>query len=177
MVYNFRNLSKKMKPLNEYINEYKKQLAKGTIQIAYQGLIEYIMSLKTHLKNNYPQYLVAGNLYQGYMDMTYFSLNPESFKKRKLRIAIVFVYETFRFEVWLAGYNKNVQLKYWELFKQSNWNKYKIPSTIKGSDSIIEYVLVDNPDFSNFDTLTKQIEKGTIKFVKDIESILFKHLN
>jgi hypothetical protein len=61
------------------------------------------------------------------------------------------------------------------LFKESNWNKYRIPSTTKGVDSIMEYILVDNPDFSDLDMLTKQIEKGALKFIKDTETFLSKH--
>lgn len=164
-----------MESFNENINEYKKQLKQGAVQKAYQGLMEYIMSLRTHFNSKYPNYFVSGSIYQGYMDMTYFSFIPESLKNRKLRIAIVFSYNTFRFEVWLAGYNKQVQSKYWKLFKESGWNKYHIVPDIKGVDSIIEYILVENPDFSELDVLTKQIEKGTLKFIEDIESFLSKH--
>jgi hypothetical protein len=169
-----------MKELNmgsfhEHINEYRKQLEKGAIKEAYKGLMEYIMGLRTHFKNKYPDYFVSGSIYYGYMDMTYFSFFPNSIKHRKLKIAIVFLHDTFRFEVWLAGYNKRVQSKYWKLFKESDWNKYHIVPTTKGVDSIIEYILVDNPDFSDLDTLTKQIESATLKFIKDVESFLSKH--
>jgi len=142
-----------MESLHEYINEYKKQLKKGAIQVAYKGLMEYIMGLKTHLKNKYPDYFVPGNIYHGYMDMSYFSVFPESLKRRKLKAGIVLNYDKFRFEVWLFGQNKQVNTKYWKLFKESNWDKYHIVPTTKGFDGIIEYVLVDNPDFSNLDTL------------------------
>jgi len=131
--------------------------------------------LRTYFKNKYPDYFVSGSIYYGYMDMTYFSFIPESLKHRKLKTAIVFVHDTFRFEVWLAGYNKQVQSKYWKLFKESGWNKYHIVSTTEGVDSIIEYILVDNPDFSDLDTLTKQIERATLKFIEDVESFLSKH--
>ena len=164
-----------MESFHEYMNEYRKQLEKGAIQKAYKGLMEYIMDLRTHFKNKYPDYFVSGSIYYGYMDMTYFSFIPKSLKQRNLKIAIVFIHDTFRFEVWLAGYNKQVQTKYWKLFKESNWNKYRIPPTTKGVDSIIEYILVDNPDFSDLDALTKQIEKGTLKFINDIENFLSKH--
>jgi len=40
-----------MESFHEYMNEYKKQLEKGIIQKAYKGLMEYIMALRTHLKN------------------------------------------------------------------------------------------------------------------------------
>ncbi len=136
------------------MNEYKKQIQKGTVQKAYQGLMNYIMELRTHFESKYPDYSVSGSIYQGYMDMTYFSFFPESLKHRGLKAGIVFVYSTFRFEVWLFGYNKSIQMKYWQLFKESNWNKYHIPSTTKGVDSILEYVLAENPDFNNLDALT-----------------------
>ena len=164
-----------MDSFQENIDEYKKQLEHGAIQKAYKGLMEYIMDLRTYFKNKYPDYDVSGSLYYGYMDMTYFSIFPKTLKDRRLKIAIVFLHETCRFEVWLAGVNKQVQTQYWNLIKDNGWNKYHVVSTTKGADSIIEYVLVDNPDFTDLDALTKQIEKATVKFVKDVESFLSKH--
>ena len=163
-----------MESMPEYIKEYKKQLGKGVIQRAYQGLMKYIMDLRTHFSKNFPDF-APGNIYHGYMDMTYFPISPKSLKSRKLKIAVVFNYDQFRFEVWLAGYNKQIQQKYWELFKESDWNKYRIPSATKGVDSIVEYTLADNPDFDDLDGLTKQIEKGTLNFISDIEDFLSKH--
>jgi hypothetical protein len=164
-----------METFHEYMNEYKKQLKKGYIQEVYKRLMEYIMDLRTQFKKKYPDYFVSGSIYYGYMDMTYFSFIPQSLKRRKLRIAIVFIHDKCRFEVWLTGYNKDVQTKYWKLFKESDWNKYHIASTTRGVGSIIDYILTDNPDFSDLDTLTKQIEKGTLKFIKDVENFLSKH--
>jgi len=161
-----------MESFHEYMNEYRKQLEKGAIQEAYKGLMEYIMDLRTHFKNKYPDHFVSGSIYYGYMDMTYFSFIPNSLKDRKLKPAIVFIHEAFRFEVWLAAFNKKIQSKYWDLIKESGWDKYYLVPTIKGYDSIIECVLVEDPDFSDLDTLTKQIENGTLKFIKDVESFL-----
>ncbi len=163
-----------MKPFHKNINEYRKQLEKGAVKEVYRGLMEYIMALRVHFKNKYPDYFVSGNIYYGYMDMTYFSFFPKSLKCQKLKIAIVFLHDTFRFEVWLAGINKQVQTKYWKLCKESNWNKYRIPANTKGVDSIIEYILIDNPDFSDLDSLTNQIEEGALKFIEDVENFLFE---
>ncbi len=164
-----------MESIQEYVNEYKKQLEKGDIQKAYKGLMEYIMDLRTHFKALYPDYFVSGSIYYGYMDMTYFSFFPDSIKQRGLKVAIVFIHETCRFEVWLAGFNKQVQTKYWKLFKESGWNKYHLVANTKGVDSIIEHVLVDNPDFSDLEILTKQIEGETLTFIRDVESFLSAH--
>jgi hypothetical protein len=106
------------------------------------------------------------------MDMTYFPLFPKSLKRRKLEIAIVFFHETFAFEVWLSANNKRIQKEYWKLFTDSCWNKYKIASIGPGIDSIIEYTLAEDPDFRNLDALTKLIERGTLKFTRDVESFL-----
>jgi hypothetical protein len=163
-----------MESMPEYIKEYKKQLGRGVVQKAYQGLMKYIMDLRTHFSKNFPDF-APGNVYYGYMDMTYFPISPKSLKSRKLKIAIVFVHATIKFEVWLAGYNKQIQTKYWNLVKESNWNKYRIPGAIKGVDSIVEYTLAENPDFIDLDGLTKQIEKGTLDFINDIEIFLSKH--
>jgi hypothetical protein len=164
-----------MESLNECMDEYRKQLKKGAIQRAYQGLIDYLMGLRSYFEKKYPDYSVSGSVYLGYMDMTYFSFFPESLKRRRLKVGIVFVHRTFRFEVWLFGYNKRVQAKYWKLFMESGWNKYRIPPEIKGVDSIVEGFLVENPDFSDLDSLTKRIETGTLKFVEDVENFLSEH--
>ena len=163
-----------MKSFHEYMKEYRKQIEKGDIKKAYKGLMEYIMELRLYFKNKYPEYFVSSSIYYGYMDMSYFSFFPESLKLRKLKVAIVFIHDTIRFEAWLAGSNKQVQTKYWKLFKESDWNKYRIPSSIKGIDSIIEFILVENPDFSELDSLTKHIERGTLEFIKDVEDFLYK---
>ncbi len=163
-----------MESFNQYMNEYKKEMKKGIITKAYKGLMEYVMDLRTHFKNKYPGYFVSG-LYYGYMDMTYFSFSPESLKDRKLKIAIVFIHDTVRFEVWLSGQNKEIQKAYWKLFKENNWDKYAIVPTTEGVDSIIEHVLIDNPDFSDLDKLTNQIEDGALKFIGDVEEFLGKN--
>jgi hypothetical protein len=161
-----------MESFHDYMNEYRQQMEKGVINKAYKGLMEYILNLRTYFNNKYPDHFVSGSIYFGYMDMTYFSFYPKSLGDKQLKIAIVFIHGSMRFEAWLAGYNKQVQSKYWKMFKESNWNKYHLVSTTKGADSILEHILVDNPDFRDLDKLTKHIERETMKFIKDVESFL-----
>jgi len=164
-----------MGQFTEYIDEYKKQLQKGAIQKAYKGLMEYFMGLRTYLAGKYPNYFLSSNIYYGYMDMSYFSFSPRSLIERKLKIALVFIHEGCKYEAWLAGANKQVQSKYWKLFKESDWYKYPIVASLKGVDAIIVHSLADNPDFSDLDSLTKQIESKAVVFIKDIESFLSTH--
>jgi hypothetical protein len=161
-----------MESIHESMQEYKKQLEKGEIQKAYKGLMDYLAALKTHFKNKYPDLVVSGSLYSGYMDMTYFALFPKSLKDRNLKIAVVFLHEAFRFEAWLSGGNKQVQSKYWKFFNESGWDKYRLVSSTKGADSILEHTLVNDPHFSDLDALTKHIEKEALKFIKDVEGFL-----
>jgi hypothetical protein len=155
--------------------EYRKQLEKGEIQRAYKGLMDYFWSLKSVFETKHPDYCPSGGVYYGFMDMTYFALFPKSLKPRKLKIALVFVHETFRFEVWLAGVNKSVQAKYWKLIRESSWTKYRLPAIAKGADSIVECILIENPDFSNLEALTRQIEAGTLEFIRKVETFLSEH--
>jgi len=159
------------------MNEYRKQLKRGYIQEAYQGLMNLFRDLRSHFTNEYPEYSVSGSIYYGYMDMTYFSLFPGSLKRRKLKIAIVFVHDTFRFEVWLSGSNRNVQVKYWKLLEESGWHKYHLASNPRAVDYVIDHILVKNPDFSDLDTLKRQIERGTLEFIKDVEDFLSTQRN
>lgn len=161
-----------MESLQELMDEYGMQLEKGKLQMAYKGLMEYILALKGYFQKKYPEYIVSGGLYFGYMDMTYFSFNPKSFKDRGLRVAIVFIHEKLCFEAWLAGINKQVQAKYWKLLRESSWDKYPVVPSLKGSDSIVECVLADKPDFDNLDSLNRQIEVSVTKFIDELETFL-----
>ncbi len=107
--------------------------------------------------------------------MTYFALVPKSLKDRKLKIAIVFLHKEFRFEAWLSGVNKQVQGEYWKLFKDSNWDRYRLVPGIQGYDSIVESILVDDPDFCDPEGLTKMIDSSTMKFIADIDTFLSEH--
>jgi len=161
-----------MATLQKCVSEYKRLLGKGEIQKAYKGILEYLLALRTHFEKQFPEWMVPGGLYTGYMDMSYFSIIPTSLKERKLKIAVVFIHETCRFEVWLAGVNKTVQAEYWQLIKDSGWSLYKPVATTQGADAIIESVLLENPNFNDLPGLTSQIQKGTQKFILDIEAFL-----
>lgn len=152
--------------------EYHKQLEQGSIQLAYKGLMEYMMGLRAHFASHYPEYSVPGTIYYGTMDMTYFSVVPPSLKDRKLKIAIVFLHEAFRFEAWLSGYNRQVQKDYWHIFKTYGWDLYRLVTPAVGVDSILEHPLAENPDFGDLPLLTQRIENGTLTFIKDVENFL-----
>lgn len=161
-----------MSPLNESMQFYKAQLQDGRIIEAYQGLMSYFNQLHTHFRANYPNYSIPGNIYYGYMDMTYFAIIPPFLKVRDLKIAVVFPHETFRFEVWLAARNKQVQARVWQQIHESGWDRYNLTTQGKGVDAILEQVLVENPDFSDLPALTTRIGTGVLEFIQDLEEFL-----
>lgn len=163
-----------MANLQEYMQVYRRQLEIGAVQQAYRGLMAYIMALRTHFEKSHPHYYVSSSIYYGYMDMTYFSIASEPLRELKLKIAVVFLHEAFRFEAWLAGNNRGIQSNYWELFKESGWKKYQIVDPGKGVDAILETTLAADPDFSNQAGLTGTIERKTLDFMRDIEEFLLE---
>ncbi len=164
-----------MTSLQTAMQEYRAQLGKGLIQQAYKGLMDYMLELRTHFKNKYPDHFVSGTLYYGYMDMTYFAVIPDSLKESGLKIAVVFLHEAFRFEVWLSGYNKQVQHKYWNFFKEQDWQKYTLLPSLEGEDAILTHVLVEESDFGDLNALTTRIERGTVEFIAEVEKYLSEH--
>ncbi len=162
-----------MKDFNDCVSEYRRQVQEGDIVKAYRGLMEYMMNLRNHFRDRFPEYSFPGNIYSGYMDMTYFPVLTPVLKAKGLKTAIVLIHDDVRFEAWLSGYNKQIQMKYWSLVREKGWDRYRVPETIKGIDSIVECDLALCPDFSNTASLTDTIETLAHKFILDAE-IFFK---
>jgi hypothetical protein len=164
-----------MKALNDDIAEYRRQLEKGTIKTAYQGLMKYFDSLRLELKNKQPDYFIS-DVHYGHMDYTYLYYFPKSLQHKKLKVVILFSHDTFQFEVLLAGYNREAQAKYWQLFKEKGFNRYHLSDDATEADRFLSEVLVNQPNFGDLDALTSQIESGTLQFINEVEAFLAKNL-
>ncbi len=155
----------------EAMAAYRRQMARGAVPQAYRGLMDYLLALRTRFASGHPDYAVSA-LYQGYLDMSYFALVPAPFKARKLKVAVVFLHEAFRFEAWLAGVNKQVQQEYWQRFKEGGWDRYRLVPTTQGADAILQAVLAEEPDFRDLPALTARLEDGTLQFMREVEGFL-----
>ena len=160
-----------MGSLNEHIMEYSSQLRKGRIQKAYKGIMSFMSDTKVYLEKAHSEYS-SSSLYFGYMDMTYFAFTPPALKEMKLKIAVVFLHEECRFELWLAGINRKVRSDYIEFLSIKDIGKYKLSQARPGMDSIIASIIVEQPDFDNPEKLKEKIEAGVIQFAGDMISIL-----
>ncbi|NLD37808.1 MAG: hypothetical protein GX654_13155 [Desulfatiglans sp.] len=106
--------------------------------------------------------------------MTYFALFPEELKARDLKLAIVFNYENFKFEVWLAARNRKVQKRYYELLLKSGYKKHPLIEPAVGIDAIVTAILKGDPSFEDESILTAEIIEGVTAFEKDIVTFLNK---
>jgi len=158
-----------MKSPGRIFEEYKKQMKIGDVPTAYKAIIKYVMNLRTYFKTNYPDYII-GSLYQGYMDITFFSITTSLLKKRKLKIAVVFDHQKSQFEFWLSGQNRQIREENSKLLEKKGQKEYYASPT--NPYSIIEYTIAENPNFGDVDSLTIEIEKGFKKFLQDIVNTL-----
>jgi len=93
-------------------------------------------------------------------------------KSKRLKIAIVYLHEQGRFEVWLSGTNRKIQAEYINFMRNKDIGGYKLSQVMPGVDSIIEATMVEDPDFDHPEELKKQIEKKAIGFIDDIVKLL-----
>jgi hypothetical protein len=148
-----------MKELNDYVKTYFEQIQIGDIQVAYAGLVKYLMKLGTTLSKSLSKEYSFGNLFQGYMDYTYFYYSNDFLRKRKLKFGLVLNHTKMQFEIWLLGQTIPIQEEYWKYLKTTKWN---IGRTTKPKYSILEAILIADPNFNDLDLLTKQIEKQLV---------------
>ncbi len=160
-----------MESLNDCIKEYTVQLQKGQIQKAYKGIMSFMSELKNDMQSKYPAY-VSSALYFGYMDMTYFAFTPFTLKKRKFKIAVVYLHEENKLEVWLGGSNRRIQAEYIALLQNKDIGDYALSQMKPGLDSIVAWTLVHQPDFDQADEVKEIVERNVIAFANRMVSIL-----
>jgi hypothetical protein len=157
--------------LNDDIREYTELLREGTVPRAYRGILTFMSELLRHMSASQPDHTVSA-MYAGFMDMTYFAFTPPELKSRSLKIAVVYLHEENRFEVWLGGGNRKIQAEYIERLSGADIGSYTLSKVSPGVDSIIEKRLVEHPDFDDREALIRRLEKDVIAFVGDMIELL-----
>lgn len=156
------------------LEELRRQLGKGAIQRAYVAIVTHMSGLRARFSAAHDDWAVSG-LYQGYFDMTYFALFPPSLKARNLKLAIVFDYETFRFQVWLAARNRIVQRQYWALLKDRGWPPESLVEPAVGVDAIVAVDAADGLDLVDLDSVAARLAQATDALLHDLERFLDAH--
>lgn len=68
--------------------------------------------------------------------------------------------------------NKKVQKKVIDFLKKVKFDQYPISESQTGVDSIIESVLIEQPDFDQPEQLASQIENNVLDFIDNVSNIL-----
>lgn len=145
--------------------------ANGEIQETYQSLVGIIQGLRTEFNKNYKGQFSVANILHGYIDFTYFYLQNDFLKKRKLKLAIVLNHQEARFELWLLGQTKDVQINYWKKLQGVSWvNENLMPEW-----SIFEIVMLAKPDFDNTKVLSDSIQSKFNTLSEEIFEALKKY--
>ena len=154
-----------MNSINQAVEEYTEQLKLGRIREAYRGIMSFMSGLKAFMERLYPD-LTFSALYPGYMDMTYFACTPPALKEKGLKIAIVYLHEENRFELWLSGSKRKIQDEYFSLLQTRDTGGYKLSQSKPGVDSILETRLPGKPDFDHAGELMERIEREALQFME-----------
>lgn len=159
-----------MSGLHSDLEELRRSLGEGAVQRAYRAVIAYMSGLRTQLAAH-EDWSVAG-LYQGYFDMTYFAVVTPALKARDLKLAVVFDYQAFGFQVWLAARNRTVQRRYWELLRDSGWPAATLVEPAAGVDAIVAVHVADACALDDPDALTTSLEQAVLALASDVERFL-----
>ena len=153
------------KDIQKSIEIYQQQLKQGDIQKAYFTLMKYMGTLKAHFPKSYH----TGNISYGYLDYTYFPFFNTYLREHKLRFGVVLNHKDMQFELWLMGQNATIQKEYWEILKNSKWNRHlnKMPQY-----SVLEVVIEDHIDFYNEESMTDNILYRVTNYAKEIQEYL-----
>lgn len=156
-----------MADLQNSIQKYTSVLHIGEFQIAYKGIMETMTSIQSFSKSVYPDYPTS-SLYFGYMDMTYFAITPPELKREKLKIVIVYLHPSMRFEAWLCGTNKSIQRIFHDRFQSMDIKGYRLSPILPNVDSILETVLLQDPDFDDLQSMNEILHQRLDVFIQDM---------
>jgi len=154
------------------MNDFKVQLNKGRIQKAYRYIFEIFGDLGNELKNSNDKTITINSLYHGYLDMTYLPVITNSLKNNGLKIAVVFNYSSFQFEIWLSAINRKKRKEVLEIITNSKWKKYKTVENDENTDAIIELKIHGITKFDNKSKIISLIKKETVTFIDGIEEFI-----
>jgi len=160
--------------LGDDLRELQQQLCRGSLQRAYGSILDYMAQLRLHFARIHGERAVSA-LYQGRFDMTYFALFPPALRSRGLKLAVVFDYTSFAFEIWLAARNRPLQRRYRRLLSDNGWSKHRLVEPAVGIDAIVRVEVTDALALEETEALTVRIEAAAQALLDDLGCFLDTH--
>lgn len=154
--------------LNNRIQAYKEVFASGEIQATHQRLVAELQRIRTEFHKTYKAEMSVASVMHGYIDFTYFYIQNDFLKKRKLKLAIVLNHQKVQFELWLLGQTKDTQRDYWHKLAATQW----VNSSTMPEYAIFEVVIQKTPDFDNPQWLCESIHREFVSRFSEITETL-----
>lgn len=154
----------------DLLSEYKELLQTTNLRECYQEFIKLFRYIRVSLEKSMPEYKFQGNIVENGMDYSYFLFTNKNLKEKGLKMAVVFVHSNFQFEVWLSGYNRNHQLKYYDLLKGKNI-PFELTDNPTRKDYILRVTLEGYVDLSDVSFLIKEIKSISNKLLMFVETL------
>ncbi len=114
--------------LVEQIRDLREKVEDNQKLIIALGDIELLHSLhdainikyiSAELEKELPEYTFMGRVVENQMDFSYFQATRETLKESGLKVQVVFIHSTCKFEVWISGYNRKIQSRYYKMLCNS----------------------------------------------------------
>ena len=149
---------------------YKKLIQTTELERSYQEFLRLFRFLRVELEKELPDYRFQGNIVENGMDYSYFQFTNDTLKKKGLKIAVTFVHRNFQFEVWLSGFNRNLQCDYYELLKNTR-QPFLLTKDPKKSDYSLRIPLDQTIDISDGKRVLSEIKDASLRLLGYTESI------
>lgn len=129
-----------MKLNQSLFSEYKKLMATTSLRAGYQQIWTFMHDLFCTLQKTMPDHDFHSRIVENRMNFLYFQITDQRLKTAGLKIQIVFVHSTCLFEVWMSGYNRKIQRRYYDLIS-FNQCPFEICQDPKNDDFIAKIIL------------------------------------
>ena len=104
-----------MKLNQTLFSEYQKIMTTTSLRAGYQQIWAFMHDLFCALKKMMPDHDFHPRIIENRLIFIYFQFTDQKLKKAGLKIQIVFVHSTCLFEIWMSGYNRKIQHRYYDL--------------------------------------------------------------
>lgn len=138
--------------------EYKNLMQTTSLQAAYQQILDVLKYIFTTLQKEMKDHDFHPRIVENKMNFSYFQITNQKLKDHGLKIQVVFMHSTCRFEIWMSGYNRKIQSQYIDLMALHHcpFEKSKDPCH---TDFIAKIVIDDIDDPTSLKMMT-QIKKN-----------------
>jgi hypothetical protein len=158
--------------MNDILADFKAQLRKGRIQQAYRHIFTMFADLAGELKSARQGAVSVNSLYHGYLDMTYLPVTTDVLKDHGFKIAVVFDYASFGFELWLSAVNRKKRMDMLAVLADAAISGYTPVGRDANTDAIIEHKPAGLDDLGNRKQVVSRLGKETLRFIDDMEKFV-----